>query len=97
MEIKNGRIGAARLTLGGVAHKPWRATEAEKILTGAKADKQIFTAAAEAAVRGAIAQKHNAYKIELAKRAVVRLLEDVANNTTGVAMNEADETAGGAA
>ncbi len=103
MEIQNGRINAARLVLGSVAHKPWRATEAEKILTGAQANGATYAAAAEAAVRGAVAQKHNAYKIELAKRAVVRLLDEVANGTTRVAMieeieeNEANETQGGAA
>lgn len=103
MDIQNGRINAARLALGSVAHKPWRATEAEKILTGARADSETYAAAAEAAVRGAVAQKHNAYKIELAKRAVVRLLDEVANGTTSGAMleeneeNEANGAQGGAA
>lgn len=97
MEVKSGKIVAARLTLGGVAHKPWRAVEAEKILTGAQGNKATFAAAAEAAVRGAIPQRHNAYKIELAKRAVMRLLDDVANNANKVAITETDETAGGAA
>jgi len=94
MDIQNGRINAARLVLGSVAHKPWRAMEAEKFLTGAQANKETFAAAAEAAVRGAVAQKHNAYKIELAKRAVVRLLDEVAKGTTSSAMNEANEANG---
>lgn len=83
LDIQQGRIGAARLALGGVAHKPWRALEAEKVLTGARADAQTFKAAAEAVVKDAAPQKHNAFKVELARRAVVRLLSDVAGVTTG--------------
>jgi len=83
LDVQQGRIGAARLALGGVAHKPWRALEAEKILTGAQANAQTFKAAAEAVVKDAVPQKHNAFKIELARRAVVRLLSDVAGVTTG--------------
>jgi len=83
LDVQQGRIGAARLALGGVAHKPWRALEAEKILTGAQANAQTFKAAAEAVVKDAVPQKHNAFKIELARRAVVRLLSDVAGVMTG--------------
>src|ERR1043166_2625724 len=79
LDIQGGRIGAARLALGGVAHTPWRAPAAEKLLTGARAAAQTFKAAADAVVRGAVPQKHNAFKIELARRAVVRLLSDVAS------------------
>ena len=83
LEIKDGKIQTARLAMGGVAHKPWRALEAEKVLTGAKADEQTFAAAADAAVRGAQPQQHNAFKIELARRAVARTLSDVASGTKG--------------
>jgi xanthine dehydrogenase YagS FAD-binding subunit len=83
LAIRNGRIEAARLALGGVAHKPWRALDAEQVLTGAKADAQTFKAAAEAALKGAVPQKHNAFKIEMAKRAVVRILNEVANGQAG--------------
>ncbi|HKC63077.1 MAG TPA: xanthine dehydrogenase family protein subunit M [Pyrinomonadaceae bacterium] len=83
LDIKNGRIEAARLALGGVAHKPWRSTEAEKVLTGAQSNTQTFKAAAEAALRGAVPQKHNAFKIELAKRAIVRTLNDVSGRKVG--------------
>jgi xanthine dehydrogenase YagS FAD-binding subunit len=83
LEIKNGRIQAARLALGGVAHKPWRSQEAERVLTGAQANAQTFKAAAEAAVRGAVPQKHNAFKIEMARRAVVRILNQVAGGKQG--------------
>jgi xanthine dehydrogenase YagS FAD-binding subunit len=83
LDVKNGRIQAARLALGGVAHKPWRSAEAEKVLTGAPANAETFKAAAAAALQGAVPQKHNAFKIEMAKRAVVRLLADVASRKTG--------------
>jgi xanthine dehydrogenase YagS FAD-binding subunit len=83
LAIRNGKIEAARLALGGVAHKPWRSLDAEQVLTGARADEQTFKAAAEAAVRGAMPQKHNAFKIEMAKRAVVRILNEVANGKAG--------------
>ena len=83
LDIQQGRINAARLALGGVAHKPWRALDAERVLTGARADAQTFKAAAEAVVKDAVPQKHNAFKIELAKRAVARLLNEVAAGTTG--------------
>src|SRR5207237_9935479 len=85
LDLQQGRINAARLALGGVAHKPWRALDAERVLTGAQANAQTFKAAAEAVVKDAVPQKHNAFKIELAKRAVVRLLNEVAGVTGGAA------------
>ena len=83
LDIQQGRINAARLALGGVAHKPWRALDAEKVLTGAPANAQTFKAAAAAVVKDAVPQQHNAFKIELARRGVVRLLREVAGLTTG--------------
>ncbi|HEX8887657.1 MAG TPA: hypothetical protein VF779_00665, partial [Pyrinomonadaceae bacterium] len=83
LAIKNGKIETARLALGGVAHKPWRAMEAERVLTGATASAQTFKQAAEATLQGAVPQKHNAFKIELAKRAVVRILNEVASKRVG--------------
>lgn len=77
LAIDNGIIQAARVALGGVAHKPWRATVAEKILVGAKANQETFRAAAEATVKEAKPQKHNQFKIEMAKRAIVRSLIEV--------------------
>src|SRR5256885_3499606 len=76
IELRNGRISAARVALGGVSHKPWRSAEAERVLSGAAVNAQTFRAAAEAALKGAVPQKHNAFKIELAKRAIVRCLEE---------------------
>ncbi len=74
LDINNGTIRNARMALGGVAHKPWRSVEAEKILLGAKPNDQTFQAAAEATLKGAKGYKHNAFKVELAKRAIVRSL-----------------------
>lgn len=74
LDINNGTIRNARMALGGVAHKPWRSVEAEKILVGAKPNEQTFQAAAAATLRGAKSYKYNAFKVELAKRAIVRSL-----------------------
>ena len=72
------KIKAARVGLGGVAHKPWRAEKVEKELAGKKADEKTFRAAAEAELAAAKGYKHNSFKIELAKRAIVRALSTVA-------------------
>lgn len=74
LDIDNGTIQNARMALGGVAHKPWRSVEAENILIGAKPTEQTFQAVAEATLKGAKGYKHNAFKVELAKRAIVRSL-----------------------
>jgi xanthine dehydrogenase YagS FAD-binding subunit len=74
LEITNNTVRSARLALGGVAHKPWRAEKAEALLQGKPLNAETFKAAAEEALSGARAQKQNAYKIELAKRAIVRAL-----------------------
>ena len=74
LELQGHKIHAARLVLGGVATKPWRSAEAEHVLTGVVADEKTFHAAAEAALKSAVAHKYNGFKIELAKRAIVRAL-----------------------
>jgi xanthine dehydrogenase YagS FAD-binding subunit len=71
-------IKAARVALGGVAHKPWRAEKVENELVGKKADENTFRAAAEAELAAAKGYKYNSFKIELAKRAIVRALSTVA-------------------
>lgn len=71
---KGNSIMNPRIALGGVAHKPWRATEAEKILSGATATEENFKKAAEAAMKDAKALEHNKFKVELGKRAIVRAL-----------------------
>jgi xanthine dehydrogenase YagS FAD-binding subunit len=77
LEVKEGKITAARVALGGVATKPWRAVEAEKVLVGAKPEEATYAAAAKAALGGARPQKYNAFKIELARRTIVRALTTV--------------------
>jgi xanthine dehydrogenase YagS FAD-binding subunit len=74
LELDGGRIRQARVVLGGVAHKPWRSQEAEAALVGKPASDETFRQAAEQALKGAKPLAHNAYKVELGKRAVVRAL-----------------------
>jgi len=69
-----GRIRAARVALGGVGTKPWRSHQAEEVLTGAMPDEATFRAAADAALLDARPQRNNGFKIELAKRTLVRAL-----------------------
>ncbi|RXF73309.1 FAD binding domain-containing protein [Hansschlegelia zhihuaiae] len=75
---EGGEVRTSRLALGGVAHKPWRAVEAEKALTGARADGEAFAEAADAAMKDARGYGHNDFKIELAKRTIRRTLADAA-------------------
>ena len=72
LDLDGDTIRGARLGLGGVATKPWRAVEAEQILMGRKATDDAFRDAAEIALAGAVAREHNHFKIELAKRTIVR-------------------------
>jgi xanthine dehydrogenase YagS FAD-binding subunit len=74
----DGMIKTARIALGGVAHKPWRASRAEQELTGKKADEKTFRSAAEAELSAAKGYQYNSFKIELAKRSMVRALTTVA-------------------
>jgi xanthine dehydrogenase YagS FAD-binding subunit len=74
LDLDGGRIRAARVALGGVGTKPWRSAEAERALTGQKAEEGTYRAAAEAALQGARPQKDNGFKIELAKRTLARAL-----------------------
>jgi xanthine dehydrogenase YagS FAD-binding subunit len=74
---ERGAIMAARVALGGVAHKPWRGTEAEAALIGRPASGATFRAAADAALAHAVGRGHNDFKIELAKRTLYRTLAQV--------------------
>jgi xanthine dehydrogenase YagS FAD-binding subunit len=75
LELQDGVVRDLRLVLGGVAHKPWRAVEAEDVLRGQALDEAVMTRAAAAAVAGARPYQHNAFKVELAQRAIVRALQ----------------------
>jgi len=81
LRIEAGKIRDARLALGGVAAKPWRAQAAEEILAGASTDAAAFRRAAEAALADAKPSGDNLFKIELAKRIIVRTLTLAAAGT----------------
>ena len=70
-------IAGARVGFGGVATKPWRATEAEQILNGAPARLDVFRAAADASLIGAVPRYDNRFKVELLKRTLVRTLSEL--------------------
>jgi xanthine dehydrogenase YagS FAD-binding subunit len=76
IQVSGGNIQRARIAFGGVGTKPWRSREAEKVLEGQQASPEIFRRAADAAMADAKPLKYNAFKIELAKRALVRTLEE---------------------
>ncbi|SFK70322.1 FAD binding domain-containing protein [Methylorubrum salsuginis] len=81
LELDGETIRTARLALGGVAHKPWRNPEAEALLQGKPATRETFQAAADLILREAKPQSTNGFKIELARRAIVRGLEQAAAGT----------------
>lgn len=72
LEIEGTVIKEARIALGGLAHKPWRVPKAEDFLKGKEATRENFAAAADIILEGAQGYEHNSFKIELAKRAIVR-------------------------
>jgi xanthine dehydrogenase YagS FAD-binding subunit len=83
LRIEDGVIAAARLALGGVAAKPWRARAAEELLVGARPERAAFRQAAEAALAEAKPSGDNAFKIELARRGLARALALAAAGTPG--------------
>jgi xanthine dehydrogenase YagS FAD-binding subunit len=74
LDVHDGVIADARLALGGVATKPWRAREAERVLVGAPPGTETFRRAAAAELQAAVVRAHNAFKVPLAERATVRAL-----------------------
>jgi xanthine dehydrogenase YagS FAD-binding subunit len=81
LELDGDTIKEARLALGGVAHKPWRDPSSEAELRGLKADQSTFVRAANVVLRDAKGFQHNAFKIDLASRAIVRALTQAASGT----------------
>ncbi|MFF5986662.1 FAD binding domain-containing protein [Prauserella flavalba] len=77
LDIENGMIRDARIGLGGVGSKPWRAAAAEEVLRDAPPGPAVFREAAEAAVTGAWTVPGTEFKVELAKRTLVRQLTTV--------------------
>ena len=83
LAVENGVIKQVRIALGGVAHKPWRASTAEQYLMGKTVDEQAFREAAELELEAAKPFRHNGFKIELAKRTIASVLTEL--STKGVA------------
>jgi xanthine dehydrogenase YagS FAD-binding subunit len=81
LELEGSTIKEARLALGGVAHKPWRDTAAEAALRGQAAEQAAFMHAADLMLRDARGYAHNSFKIELARRGIVRALTQAARGT----------------
>jgi xanthine dehydrogenase YagS FAD-binding subunit len=81
LDMDGGKIRRARIALGGVAAKPWRAHAAERVLAGSDADEAAFRRAAERALADARPSGENAFKIELARRIVARSLALAAAGT----------------
>lgn len=75
VQVSGGKIQRARVAMGGVGTKPWRSKEAELALQGREASEHTFHAAAEAALKPARPLRDNAFKVELARRAIVRALQ----------------------
>jgi CO/xanthine dehydrogenase FAD-binding subunit len=82
LTIEDGTIADVRLALGGVGTIPWRAREAEAALIGAPATTRMFRAAAEAAIVDPFTVPGTAFKVELAKRTIVRILQTVSGVDT---------------
>ncbi len=78
LDVADGIVVDARLALGGVAPKPWRATRAEAVLRGAPASAETFLRAARAELAEAAPLHENAFKVPLAERTIVRALSDLA-------------------
>jgi len=74
LEVEGGRVRDARVALGGVGTKPWRSRDAEAVLRGRPASRETYRDAARAALANAVPRTHNAFKIELAQRTLVRAL-----------------------
>jgi xanthine dehydrogenase YagS FAD-binding subunit len=81
LELDGDTIKEGRFALGGVAHKPWRDPQAEAVLRGQPANAVTFARAADALLRDARGYEHNTFKIDLARRCIVRALSQAARGT----------------
>jgi xanthine dehydrogenase YagS FAD-binding subunit len=82
MSFENGVVKNVRLALGGVAHKPWIVADAQHMLGGKPFDIQAAGALAQAALSAAKTYRYNAFKVELARRAMVRALDVAASQSS---------------
>lgn len=78
LDIRDGVVREARLALGAVASRPWRAAAAERVLTGAPADPETYAAAADAELTAARPLPHNGYKVTLMRNLIVAVLTELA-------------------
>jgi xanthine dehydrogenase YagS FAD-binding subunit len=78
LDVVDGVVRDVRLALGGVAHKPWRATRAEELLRGQPASEEAFRAAADAELAEAQPLRDNAFKVPLGARTIVAVLSELA-------------------
>ena len=81
LELDGDTIKDGRFALGGVAHRPWRDPQAEAVLRGQPANAATFARAADALLRQARGYEHNTYKIDLARRCILRALSQAARGT----------------
>ncbi|MGP4014021.1 FAD binding domain-containing protein [Streptomyces sp. 4N124] len=81
LDVEAGVVREVRLALGAVASRPWRAREAERVLTGAPADAHTFEAAADAELAAARPLPHNGYKVTLMRNLMVAVLTELAQET----------------
>jgi xanthine dehydrogenase YagS FAD-binding subunit len=77
LDVEDGTVRDARIALGGVAHKPWRATKAEEALRGEPANEAAFRAAADKELEDAQPLRENAYKVPLARNVITRTLVEL--------------------
>lgn len=82
LDLRDGVVRDVRLAFGAVASRPWRATAAERVLTGAPADAETFAAAADAELAAAKPLPHNAYKVTLMRNLVVAVLTELTEEAT---------------
>ncbi len=81
LKMDGERVTEARIALGGVAHKPWRSTNAEALLVGKAADLPAFKAVADHILSEAVGRSGNVFKIGLARKAIIRALSQAAAGT----------------
>src|SRR5581483_2550544 len=81
LDVADGRVTEVRIALGGVAHKPWRATAAEARLRGGPATEDAFRAAAAAELDAATPTRDNAFKGPLAVNMIIAVLRDLSSSS----------------
>ncbi|MBO0871407.1 MAG: xanthine dehydrogenase family protein subunit M [Micromonosporaceae bacterium] len=82
LQVRDGTVTQIRLALGGVAPKPWRCREAERLLAGGPADETAFHHAAEAELSAATVRTGNAFKVALATSTIVAMLRELSQEAT---------------